>query len=88
MIDELENEYVLLFYKKNNIVGATNCVGTKTTVAALGDILANSDGEYLPNRGKYDKVGWIKNTNINDILNNAIIESKKNKNKGDSNDNN
>lgn len=82
-MSNLEKEYVLLFYKETDVVGATSCVGTKETVATLGEILANSTGDYLPNNGIYDKVGWVKSTNIDTILEKAILETTKNTDTGD-----
>ena len=78
-----EKEYVLLFYKETNVVGATSCVGTKETVATLGKVLADSTGDYLPNNGIYDKVGWVKSTSIDTILTNAISRTKQIINTGD-----
>ncbi len=87
-MSNLENDYVLVFYNENTIVGATSCVGTKETVATLGKVLANSTGDYLPNNGIYDTVGWVKSTNIDVILNNAKLESQKIINIGDDYENN
>jgi len=86
-LSNLENDYVLVFYNENTIVGATSCVGTKETVATLGKVLANSTGDYLPNNGIYDTVGWVKSVSIDTILSNAISEAQKIINKGDDYDN-
>jgi len=44
-------------------------------------------GDYLPNNGIYDTVGWVKSTSIDTILSNAISESHKIINTGDDYDN-
>lgn len=86
-MSNLENDYVLVFYNEDKIVGATSCVGTIETVATLGEVLVNSTGDYLPNNGVYDTVGWVKSTSIDTILSNAISESHKIINTGDDYDN-
>ena len=86
-LSNLENDYVLVFYNEDKIVGATSCVGTMETVATLGEVLVNSTGDYLPNNGIYDTVGWVKSTSIDTILSNAISESHKIINTGDDYDN-
>jgi len=82
-LSNLENDYVLVFYNENTIVGASVCVGTKETVSTLGKVLADSTGDYLPNNGIYDKVGWVKSTSIDTILTNAISRTKQIINTGD-----
>lgn len=82
MSNNLEKEYTVLFYNKNKIVGATNFITTKSNVRAIGKVFANSTGDYLPNKGNYDTVGWISNTSIQSILDKAISESTKTKDKG------
>lgn len=74
-MSNLENQYTIVFYQENNIVGATNFVTTKENVRIVGEVLSNCSGDYLPNKGIYDTVGWIKSTNIEDILDKAINEA-------------
>lgn len=86
MISDIEKEYTLLFYNENKVVATTNIVTTKESVKILGEVFVNAIGEYLPNKGNYNTVSWIENTNIDYILDRAIKQVRENKNKGDSNE--
>lgn len=54
------NNYSIVFYKEENIVGISNVDSTYSQAKNLAEALADSSGEYLPNMGDYDRVGFIK----------------------------
>lgn len=74
MLNETEHEYILLFYKENSVVGSSTCITTKENIKVIGKALVSSEGYYLPNQGIYDTVGWIKNTNMDTILQNVMAD--------------
>ena len=68
------NEYAILFYKEDNIVGVSSITSTLDEVRGVTNLMANSEGDYLPNSGDYNLVGFMKAHDINVLLPKVIEE--------------
>ena len=62
------NNYSIVFYKEENIVGISNVDSTYFQAKNLVQALADSVGDYLPNMGDYDRVGFIKSYSMDYVL--------------------
>lgn len=74
------NEYAVLFYKEERVVGVTSMSSTIDQVRGFTALMANSEGNYLPNNGDYNLVGFMKTQDINEILPKALDDYDKRKN--------
>jgi hypothetical protein len=68
------NEYAILFYKEERIVGVSSITSTLDEVRGVTNLMANSEGDYLPNSGDYNLVGFMKAHDINVLLPKVIEE--------------
>lgn len=66
------NEYAILFYKEEKVVGVSSISSTLDEVRGITNIMANSEGDYLPNSGDYNLVGFMKAYDIHKLLPKAI----------------
>jgi hypothetical protein len=68
------NEYAILFYKEEKVVGVSSITSTLDEVRGVTNLMANSEGDYLPNSGDYNSVGFMKAHDINVLLPKVIEE--------------
>lgn len=74
------NEYSILFYKGKKVVGVSSITSTLDQVRGLTSLIANSEGDYLPNNGDYNMVGFMKSYDIQTALP-KVIEQYNQENK-------
>lgn len=65
-------DYTILFYKKKKIIAAGTVHATPANAKNIATLLANADGKYLPKQGDYDEVGFIKQINVNRLVEKAL----------------
>ena len=71
MVKSEISNYSILFYKEENIVGISNVDSTYNQARNIVEALADSTGDYLPNMGDYDRVGFMKSYSMDYILSKA-----------------
>lgn len=74
------NEYAILFYKEEKVVGVSSITSTIDQVRGLTALMANSEGDYLPNSGDYNLVGFMKTQDIHSLLPKALDDYDKRRN--------
>lgn len=72
-----ESEYSIIFYQEEKIVGVSAIYATYEEVKQLSHMLVNVDDEFLPNQGKFDMIGYIKNFDLNRAINQMSTKVKK-----------
>lgn len=65
-------DYTILFYKNKKVIASGSVNATPANAKNIATLLANADGKYLPNTGDYDKVGFIKQVNIEKLIEKAL----------------
>ena len=80
MKDEQIENYSIVFYKKGKVVSVGNITSSKSEVRNLVGLLANTKSKYLPNKGKFDLVGFVKSFDLEkmaELIENEPLSYKK-----------